>query len=595
VSSLAAHGATHAGNVRETNEDCLLVEPELGLYAVLDGMGGARAGDVASHRARDAIVEYVRARRGKMAPHALLEAAIQAGSAAVHGEARRRRDRRGMGTTVVACLQVDPYNVIIGHVGDSRAYLLRDGRMQQLTRDHTIVAELLASNAIRPEEAVHHPYKSVLSRNLGAKPETRVDLLDLALAPGDRLLLCSDGLTGFAATDAVAQLLGGADEPEHVSGDLVELALRGGGGDNISVVVMESGRAPVPRGTQILRDSGATAWWQRRPLFLQAAAERGLAQSPICAVLSAQEATEIVAGNLCEAVYHDLQQSTGVSVWTYAENLGNGWLDQGGPYPALRDLLDILRGAAGAVIADIAASGAPFATALEASVTRSLVVAEMAVGTVLADRLRAVEAELVRVHTSRAPTETGTFTEQVTIPYMKAVRVDPPGPEVAACLEQAQVRARADLATLEPRPGAADCIDSAHRIALEPTGDAGAAMAARELYGVRTLEEASVAPLLDAMDQARAVHLHVLRGLEVGAAVKAAALRRLAGAHQALYASVAGLVVEAGHPISDDLHRAVERTAALRNRAGDGEARLAELERSFVTQIDPPIGGARQP
>src|SRR5262249_35858121 len=149
---------------------------------------------------------------------------------------------------------------------------------------------------------------------------------------GDRLLLCSDGLYGYASTDAIQYLLGSTDAPDHVAKDLVDLALKGGGGDNVTVVVLEAGAQVVARATQGLRTGAAIAWWSRRAIVLGEARNRGLASSPICGVLSPEEAIEIVAGNLCEAIFHDLEKSTGVNVWTYAENLAHGWFDQGGEW-----------------------------------------------------------------------------------------------------------------------------------------------------------------------------------------------------------------------------------------------------------------------
>ena len=273
-------GDSHIGKVRTTNEDALIVEPRTGLFAVLDGMGGASAGDVASQLARDTIRDFVLHRRVTLAPRELIEAAIVAASAAVHGEAQRHRDHHGMGTTVVACLVIDPQRVVIAHVGDSRAYLLREGRLQVLTRDHTIVSELVDRGLLTAEEAERHPYKNVLSRNLGAKPETRVDCLEVALRPGDRLLLCSDGLYGYAAGEAIQYLLGSGDAPAHVARDLIDLALRGGGGDNVTALVIEA-PAASPSSTQVVRTTGALAWWQKRQRFLQVATDRGLTRNPI--------------------------------------------------------------------------------------------------------------------------------------------------------------------------------------------------------------------------------------------------------------------------------------------------------------------------
>src|SRR5262249_30691732 len=205
---------------------------------------------------------------------------IQTGSRAVHTAASQQRERHGMGTTVVACLIVDPRHVVIAHVGDSRCYLLRHQRLQAITRDHTIVEELVDRGLLTADEAERHPYKNVLSRNLGARAETRVDVIELELMPGDRLLLCSDGLYGYASVEAIQYLLGSGDAPDHVARDLIELALRGGGGDNVSTIVLEAPPA-APTTTQVVRTSGAAAWWSKRQRFLQIAKDRGLTRNPI--------------------------------------------------------------------------------------------------------------------------------------------------------------------------------------------------------------------------------------------------------------------------------------------------------------------------
>ncbi len=582
---LRAAGETHTGNVREGNEDTLLVEPDIGLYAVLDGMGGHMAGDVASAMARDVFHDHVRSHRTAVAPRDLLAAAVNAASAAVHAEASRIRDRHGMGTTVVCCLMApDGKEALIAHVGDSRAYLLREGHLRQLTRDHTVVAELIANGALRPEEAFHHPYKSVLSRNLGAKPEAKCDLIEVALQPGDRLLLCSDGLTGFASSEAVEQILGGAPDAGDAARDLVEAALRGGGGDNVTVVVLEAGRRRVPRSTQVIRTSGAVAWWQRRQLFLRVASEQGLAQSPICAVLSPEEAVEIVAGNLCEAIFHDLEQTTGVNVWTYAENLANGWFDQEGSYQVLDQLLEVLRVAAAAVVAEVATAGAEFAIALDTAVTRSFVIAEMAIAGLLAERLRLVEADIVRAQT-RAESERR-FTDSPTIPYIPAQRAAAPPPDVADCLVRAIAAAQTQLLTTGDSSVTADCLERAHRACVDTDAVADAALAARALYEEYAEAEPGVGAVLDGLDHARALHLIAVVNDDAPEPVKAAALRHVVAAHQSLFFNVSALIIEAGHPISDALQEAAEETARLRAKLGQGEARLARLERAASTRVD---------
>jgi len=178
------------------------------------------------------------------------------------------------------------------------------------------------------------------ARNLGGRAEVPVDTAELELQPGDRLLLCSDGLHGFASIEAIQYLLGSGDPPEHVARDLIELALRGGGGDNISVVVIEAPAAP-PSSTEVVRTSGAATWWHHRQRFLQVASDRGLTRNPIVRGLPAREALELVALSLCQAIYHDLEKSTGVNVWTFAQNLAAGWFERSGDWQAVRGLIDI--------------------------------------------------------------------------------------------------------------------------------------------------------------------------------------------------------------------------------------------------------------
>ncbi len=590
--SIRSAGNTHQGSVREHNEDALIVDPKWGLYAVLDGMGGAASGDVAANKARDVIHEYVRARRGSMAARPLLEAAINAASAAVHGEAQRRKDRRGMGTTVVACL-LDGRRATVAHVGDSRAYLLRDGHLHRLTNDHTIVAELVARGAIAPDEADRHAYKNVLSRNVGAKPAASPDVSEVELQPGDRLLLCSDGLYGFAPPDAVHHLVASTDAPGDVVRDLIEAALRGGGGDNVTAIVVEAGIAVVPRATMVLRTTGAGAWWARRDRFLAAAHAGGVHRSPLCAVLVADEAIAIVAGTFADAVYHDLEKMTGVNVWTFAENLAQGWLGQGGAWPPLRDLLDGLARAAELVLAELRREDAGLAGLLEVAVARAMVTAETAVGGVLAERLRSLESDMVKVEAERnekTRADTSRFIDSPTVPYLRApAPIDVPAPDVAVVLEAARRRAQAGPA---PGRGGGDralyarAIDHAHKVATA-SGANDAGLAARELWDVRTLDEAGVTPLFDALDHARSAHIDGVRSSSPTSPVSAAALRRVAAAYQRLSAGIASLVVESVAPAAEQLREVVRETARLRAEVSKNEVRIADLERAFATVVDP--------
>jgi protein phosphatase len=576
----------------------MMVDHQRGLYVVLDGMGGANAGDVASQTARDAIRDFVAQRRGTLEPKALLEAAIQYGSATVFNAAQQVRERHGMGTTVVACLLVDSNRVVIAHVGDSRAYLLRHGRLQALTRDHTIVEELVDRGALPPEEAERHPYKNVLSRNLGAKPETRVDVLELELKPGDRLMLCSDGLYGYASTEGMQYLLGSGDAPENVARDLIDLALRGGGGDNVSTIVLES-PAQAPTSTQVVRTSGATAWWQKRQRFLQVAKERGLTKNPICSGLEPAEAIELVGMSLCQAIFHDLEKSTGVNVWTFAQNLAGGWFERGGNWKPLRALMDILAMSARTVVDEVRAADSQLGFLLDVAVSRALVVAELALGGLLAERLRQVDGDLIAMHsaiqetidTDSEPAQRESdprFVELATIPFLRPERpVTGPGinEELLAAVGKAMTVARAR--TSQRAALVRQILDALESIATDGSGNFAAAVAAaRDLYGGRTPDDQSIMPLYDALDSARIITASSVHQISVPDAMRAKVLRAISAAHQRLVGAVTGLVLEAVAPYSERLREAQAATGELRDKVARAERRRSELERKFAATID---------
>lgn len=594
--ALRSAGDTHVGKVRTTNEDAMIVDHQRGLYVVLDGMGGANAGDVASQIARDAIRDFVTQRRLTMEPAVLLEAALQRGSAAVWNAAQQSRERHGMGTTVVACLVIDPKRAVIAHVGDSRAYLLRQGRLQTLTRDHTIVEELVIRGALSPEDAERHPYKNVLSRNLGAKPETRVDVLELELQPGDRLMLCSDGLYGYASSEAIQYLLGSGDAPENVARDLIDLALRGGGGDNITTIVIETSQ-PVPSSTQVVRTHGATVWWQRRQRFLQIAKERGITRNAICRGLEPDEALDLVALSLCEAIFHDLEKSTGVNVWTFAQNLAGGWFERGGEWGPLRSMMDILAMSARGVIDEVRGEDGELGFLLDVAVSRALVVAELALGGLLAERLRQVDADLVEIHTalqervdteSDAPAQEPKFAEQATIPFLRPDRpVTNPGitAELVEAIEKTLTIARGRTS---PRAEAVRQILTAlEQIATDGSGNfAIAVVAGREIFGVRTIDDTGIMPLFDALDSARIITASSVHQISVSDALRAKVLRAISSAHQRLVSAVTGLVLEAVTPYSERLREAQAITSELRDKVARAERKRAELERKFAASID---------
>lgn len=596
-------GDTNVGKVRTTNEDSMIVDVERGLFVVLDGMGGANAGDVASQTARDAILEYVAHRRGTVDPKTLLVQAIQSGSAAVFGAAQAHRERHGMGTTCVAALLVDNTRIVVGHVGDSRAYLLRGGRLHALTKDHTIVEELVERGLLPPEDAERHPYKNVLSRNLGAQPETRVDITEVILEAGDRVLLCSDGLYGYAATDAIQYILGSGDAPEHVTRDLIELAMRGGGGDNVTTIVIETAQ-PVVSSTMIVRTNGAIAWWQRRQLFLQLCKDGGLTRNPIVSGLPPAEALELIGLSVCQAIFHDLEKSTGVNVWTFAQNLAGGWFERGGEWSALRNMMDIIANASRVVVDELRSLDAQLGFLLDIAVSRALVVAELALGGLLAERLRQVDAELITLHTARQETvldgdldamldagldtDRDKFIDRPTIPFLRADRAatgSTESEEVVDAIEKTITVARARTA---PRAESVKHVLSAlEAIATDASGNfATAVLAARDLYGVRSVDEAGIMPLFDALDQARILTASSVQQIQATEATRARVLTVISRAHQRLVGATTGLVLEAAAPFGDKLREAQVQTAELRDKVARAERKRAELERQFAHNAD---------
>jgi protein phosphatase len=237
----ASTGLSHAGRKRRHNEDSYVIEPPL--FAVADGMGGARAGEVASGLAAAALKEPG---EDGASGEERVAALIREANRRVFRRAAEDQEAAGMGTTMTVAL-VESDRVAIGHVGDSRAYLVRDGRLEQLTDDHSLVAELVRSGRLTPEEAEIHPQRSVITRAVGTEPDVDVDTFSVQGNSGDLFLICSDGLTDMVDEGAILQAVernrGDLDETAKA---LVGAANRGGGEDNITVVVFElSGDEPV--------------------------------------------------------------------------------------------------------------------------------------------------------------------------------------------------------------------------------------------------------------------------------------------------------------------------------------------------------------
>ncbi|MDX6535641.1 MAG: family protein phosphatase [Gaiellales bacterium] len=233
-------GMTQTGHVRRTNEDSYLMRGDL--FMVADGVGGAAAGEVASSMCAEAFAEIDLIRlRGDAA----LKEAIRTANRRIYERAVSDPDASGMGTTVTAALVGEDGRTAFANVGDSRAYLLRGDELRRLSEDHSVVAELVASGQISPEEAERHPQRNVVTRALGADPNVEVDTFWLDGQEGDVLLLCSDGLHDMASETEIAEHLSAERPAEDVVRGLVQAALQGGGEDNITAIVFRLGeRAP---------------------------------------------------------------------------------------------------------------------------------------------------------------------------------------------------------------------------------------------------------------------------------------------------------------------------------------------------------------
>ena len=224
---------TDPGRTRRHNEDAYVIEPPL--FAIADGMGGAQAGEVASRLATAALKEANANGGGEQRIADL----IQEANRRVYDRSSSDPNTSGMGTTITVALVEEDY-VSFGHVGDSRAYLIRNAQMEQLTEDHSLVNELLKTGKLSREEAETHPQRSVITRALGTDPDVDVDTFSVQAEDGDLFLLCSDGLTDMVSEESILDVVErNRDDIDGALRALVKAANRGGGQDNITVVAFE--------------------------------------------------------------------------------------------------------------------------------------------------------------------------------------------------------------------------------------------------------------------------------------------------------------------------------------------------------------------
>jgi protein phosphatase len=269
---------TDTGRQRNANEDTPFARSPI--FVVADGMGGAQAGEVASKTA----AETFEGELPQAPPEQLLRETIEAANRKVHERAKSDPSLAGMGTTMTAAIvDVESEQVAIGHVGDSRAYRLRRGKLERLTRDHSLVEEMRRKGQITDAQAEDHPQRSIITRALGPEPEVEVDVQTVPALGGDVFLLCSDGLTTMLDDDHIARLLTRATSMEAAARALVDEANRAGGRDNITVLLfrLEDTAAPAagnPEGATLIGDSaeaeGLTATEVRRRAAAEAARQR---------------------------------------------------------------------------------------------------------------------------------------------------------------------------------------------------------------------------------------------------------------------------------------------------------------------------------
>ncbi len=244
---------TNVGLIRTVNEDRAAIRSDLSgvtISLLADGMGGHQAGEVASQTAIDVLTRElsgIHAELPELELQAIIAHAFEQANAEIYRQAVSNSQMSGMGTTIVAAIS-DAIRLTIAHIGDSRAYLYRKGKLQQLTEDHSLVNELLKSGQITEQEASSHPRRNVLTRALGTDSVVTADIKHLEWAPGDLLLLCSDGLTNLVKEQVIIHTLRGSKTLEWKADRLIELALAGGGDDNVTVVLVAHEQLPRQRG-----------------------------------------------------------------------------------------------------------------------------------------------------------------------------------------------------------------------------------------------------------------------------------------------------------------------------------------------------------
>ncbi|MGO9830477.1 MAG: Stp1/IreP family PP2C-type Ser/Thr phosphatase [Myxococcaceae bacterium] len=261
----ASAGLTDVGRKRDHNEDSFLIDEELQLYVVADGMGGHAGGGTASRIAVETIDKRLRDLRAAEAPSPApanlqdsavpetIRSAVEQACLAIFAKAQEDPELAGMGTTVISLL-LDDAHAFFAHVGDSRAYLIRGELIQQISEDHSLVNEQIKAGMITPEEARHSRYRNIITRSVGFEEEVQVDVMGLLAEPGDVFILCSDGLANMMEDTEILEIVR-ANPLEEIPAKLIELANERGGDDNITVIAVraELDDGPEPRTSRVVR------------------------------------------------------------------------------------------------------------------------------------------------------------------------------------------------------------------------------------------------------------------------------------------------------------------------------------------------------
>jgi protein phosphatase len=252
-------GRTDVGIIRSGNEDSYLMVPDRGIFVVADGMGGHAAGEVASEMAVRFVARDLGSLKG-LSDDLVAErmrVSIRAANNAIFQRTLTEHDKRGMGTTVTALVLYDT-RFLVGQVGDSRCYLLREGRLTQITKDHSYVQEQVDAGYLTPEQARAHPYSNVITRCVGANSDVMPDVYVGAVRPKDVFLLASDGLTGMLEDHQLAEVLHADRMPQDQVDDLVSEANRHGGLDNITAIIVRIDSVEQPEADTTTAISAAT-------------------------------------------------------------------------------------------------------------------------------------------------------------------------------------------------------------------------------------------------------------------------------------------------------------------------------------------------